>query len=390
MLVDVTKFPVIDNHCHPCPPSREKRPFWRCFNSTLFEQTEFDAKSTVLMHMVSNELRDFMGMDKNSTMDEVFEERNKRFKADPSAWINALARDAGIEEVIADITYPVTAWYTGKFITEAELQEYYDAVKDFKVNKQIRFEYIYDPIIKAHMNDKNLSFRDFLEQYYKKMDEVVRKERPVSFKSVIGYITGLDVVKHTFEEGETAYYKYLQDPGNIDNEKVLRDYMLYDSMKLCKKYDLPLAIHTGSGNTPMCKIRKMNPTLLTEFLSDDYNRTVTTILLHCGYPYLREMGYLCSHFTQVYTDTSQMVYHAGMAAETGIKELLETCPFSKLMHASDGGGLPEHMWFSAKYFKRALSRTLSYYVEMGVFGKADAEKYAHMILTENAKRIYKL
>lgn len=385
MLVDVTSYPVIDNHCHPCPPSREKRPFWRCFNSTLFEQTEDAAKSTILLHMVTNALRDFMKMPAEATMDEVIAERDRRFFADPTSWINSLAQDANIEQVISDVTYPITAWHSKKFITEAELDEYYDAVKSFKINKEIRFEYIYDPLI-----PQRLPFEDFLQAYYDEIDKVVAKEKPVSFKSVIGYITGLDVEKHSYDEGEIAYYRYLQDPKDCANEKVLRDFMLYDSVKLCKKYGLPLAIHTGSGNTPLCRLSKMNPTLLHDFLADEENRSVPTILLHCGYPFLRETGYMCSHFTQVYTDVSQMIYHAGLAAETGLKELLETCPFSKLMFASDGGGVPEHMWYSAKYFKQALSRTLSYYVEMGVFDVVTAERYARMILTDNAKCLYNL
>ena len=385
MIVDVTSYPVIDDHCHPCPYSREKRPFWRCFNSTLFEQREEDAKSTILLHLVTNELRAFMKMDADATMDEVIAERDRRYKENPAGWLNALAKDANVEQVIADITYPVTAWYSKKFITESELNEYYDEVEIYTIRKEIRFEYIYDPII-----PQKLPFAEFLQHYYDAMEDVVKEEKPVSFKSIIGYVTGLDVVKHTYQEGEIAYYRYLQDPTDFANEKVLRDFMLYDSMKLCKKYNLPLALHTGSGNTPMCRIRRMNPTLLHDFLADEENRTVPTILLHCGYPYLREMGYLCSHFTQVYTDVSQMVYHAGLCAETGIKELLETCPFTKLMFASDGGGIPEHIWYSAKYFKQALSRTLSDYVELNVFDVATAEKYARMILSENARRLYKL
>ena len=91
MLVDVTNYPVIDNHCHPYPYSREKRPFWRCFNSTLFEQTEEMAKSTIVLHMVTNELREYMGMDPASSMDEVIAERDRRYHADPEAWVNALS-----------------------------------------------------------------------------------------------------------------------------------------------------------------------------------------------------------------------------------------------------------------------------------------------------------
>ena len=385
MYVDVTGFPVIDNHCHPYPYSREKRPFWRCFNSTLFEQTEEMAKSTIILHLVTNKLREFMGMDASSTMDEVIAERDRRYQADPKGWVNALAKDANLQEAILDITYPITAWKSKKFITQAELDEYYDEIESYKIHTELRFEYIYDPLI-----SKELLFKDFLERYYASMDEAVKRAKPVSFKSVIGYITGLDVTKPTFEQAEIAYYKYLQDPTDFANEKVLRDFMLYDSMKLCLKYDLPLQIHTGSGNTPLCRLTKMNPLLLHDFLCDEENRKVTTIILHCGYPFLREAAYITSHFGQAYLDVSQMVYHAGLAAETGIKELLETCPFTKILYASDGGGLPEHTWFTAKYFKEALSRTMTYYVELGVFDEETARHYASLILSENARRIYKL
>ncbi len=385
MYVDVTDFPVIDNHCHPYPYSREKRPFWRCFNSTLFEQTEEMAKSTILLHMVTNELRKFMGMDPASTMDEVIAERDRRYKADPKGWVNALAKDANLQEAILDITYPITAWKSKKFITQAELDEYYAEIESYKIHTELRFEYIYDPLI-----SKDLLFGDFLTRYYKAMDAAVKKEKPVSFKSVIGYITGLDVTKPTYEQAELAYYRYLQDPEDFANEKVLRDFMLQDSMKLCLKYDLPLQIHTGSGNTPLCRLTKMNPLLLHDFLADEENRKVTTIILHCGYPFLREAAYVVSHFGQAHLDVSQMVYHAGLAAETGIKELLETCPFTKMLYASDGGGIPEHTWYTAKYFKQALSRALTYYVEMGVFDEATAKHYASLVLSGNAKRIYKL
>lgn len=384
-MINVIDFPVIDNHCHPYPYSREKRPFWRCFNSTLFEQTKESAQSTILMHLVTNELRDYMGMDRRATMDEIIEERNKRYSADPVAWVNALARDANIQQAIVDITYPITAWKSKKFITQEELDEYYAEVKDYKINTELRFEYIYDPLV-----PQALPFAEFLEKYYKTMDEAVQTAKPVTFKSVIGYITGLDVTKPTYQQGEIAYYKYLQDPTDFGSEKVFRDFMLYDSMKLCKKYGLPLHIHTGTGNTPLCNISRMNPVLLNNFLCDEDNRSVPTVLLHCGYPYLRETGYMASHFTQVYLDVSQMVYHAGLAAESGLKELLEMCPFNKIMYASDGGGIPEHAWYSAKYFKKALSRTLTYYCEMEVFDEATAEKYAAMILSENAKRLYGL
>lgn len=133
-------------------------------------------------------------------------------KPDPKGWVNALAKDANLQEAILDITYPITAWKSKKFITQAELDEYYDEIESYKIHTELRFEYIYDPLI-----SKELLFKDFLERYYASMDEAVKRAKPVSFKSVIGYITGLDVTKPTFEQAEIAYYKYLQDPTDFAN-----------------------------------------------------------------------------------------------------------------------------------------------------------------------------
>lgn len=47
-------------------------------------------------------------------------------------------------------------------------------------------------------------------------------------------------------------------------------------------------------------------------------------------------------------------------------------------------------WKKAEYFKKALSRTLDYYCQMGVFDENTAYRYGAMILSGNVKKLYKL
>ena len=64
-------------------------------------------------------------------------------------------------------------------------------------------------------------------------------------------------------------------------------------------------------------------------------------------------------------------------------------PFNKVMYGSDGGGIPDHIWFSAKYFKRVLAKTMDQFVEDQILSQSFAEEAASWILSENVKRLYK-
>jgi len=385
MAIDLTNFSIIDNHCHPFTPSREDRPFFSYWNSSLFDIDPYHLTNSVTYYLVINRLRKFLGVGTQYSAEEVVKIRTDRYRSDPKKWVSDLYTNANITDVISDISYPITAWRTGKYISETELNEYYEIGGCANIHRAIRIEFVYNKLF-----DKNLSFDKFVHKYFEDARTEINKHKPVTLKSVIGYFTGLNVQSVSIEQARNAYLSYLDNRADKVSEKLLRDYMLDVSMNLCKDYQLPLQVHTGMGNTPMCKLLDMNPALLHDFLCIDRNQEIKTILLHSGYPYMRHTSYLAAHFPQVYLDVSQMIPHAGRSSERGLFELMEVSPFTKILYGSDGGSLPEHTWYTAMYFKEVLGNVLTNFVKANVFDEEKAYCVANWILKENVTQLYQL
>ena len=73
--------------------------------------------------------------------------------------------------------------------------------------------------------------------------------------------------------------------------KKLRDHLLCRSLELCTEHGVPMQIHTGMGdfevNLVLCR-----PAYLMDLLRFPAYRACTVILVHTGYPYHREAGYM--------------------------------------------------------------------------------------------------
>lgn len=385
MRIDVREYPVFDNHCHPYWPKKNPPPFYEGWNSSLFPIEDKHLKNGMTYIMVNNMLRYHMQIPESATRDEVLAERDRRITQNPRDWGQELLKDANITGMMIDISYPITAWLTGKYMTDENLAWFEDMAKDIEIKRVIRFEFAYNKLLPEY-----LPFDSFEKRFFEEIDMQIKKYRPFSFKSVIGYFTGLDVARVDRVDAALAYEKYQMDISDYRSEKVLRDYMLWQGTELCLLYDLPLQIHTGMGNTPMCHLTRMNPCLLHDFFCDKEHQKVKTVILHAGYPYMREAGYMAGHFPQVSVDISQMIPHAGRASETGLYELMEVAPFSKIHYASDGGALPEHTWYTAKYFKNVLSDVLTNFTDNGIFSRTEAYDIARSILLENTRDFYRL
>ena len=85
-----------------------------------------------------------------------------------------------------------------------------------------------------------------------------------------------------------------------------------------------------------------------------------------------------------------MCPYFGHAIDGKLRSIFELAPFSKVLYGSDGAGIPNLFWFSAKYFKRVLAKTLNNFVAEGVLTEEYSMKAASMVLSENTKRIYNI
>ena len=113
------------------------------------------------------------------------------------------------------------------------------------------------------------------------------------------------------------------------------------------------------------------------------------VMIHAGYPFCEGLGFLMNHYENVYGDVSSMIPYAGYAGETKLKALLELAPTTKLMYGTDGGLVPDGIWWGAKMFRSYLGNILEELVAKNYITGAFALEMAENIMYKNVRRIYK-
>jgi len=147
--------------------------------------------------------------------------------------------------------------------------------------------------------------------------------------------------------------------------------------------------HTGFGDRDV-DLRWASPLHLRGLLESDYCRGVPIVLLHAGYPYVRETAYLASIYPNVFVDVSLAIPLVGPDIVGMLTEILGLAPFSKIMFSSDAHTWPEMYWLAVKLGRQELARVLEQLVEASWLTRAEAEEVAHRVLHDNAAHLYGL
>ena len=115
---------------------------------------------------------------------------------------------------------------------------------------------------------------------------------------------------------------------------------------------------------------------------------VRFVLVHGGYPFNTEAGYITSVYPNVFLDFSLMIPWSSIGIADRIWQTLESAPTTKLMYGSDGIMVPELFWISAHNARRALGKVLDRLIEDDIVDEAEAESIGHDILHRTAGRVY--
>lgn len=369
--------PVIDNHCHPFPTGRVPKVIENTWTISLNPLTPHEIRCSAYFQMSTAEMCRYHGI---RDVDEMLDHRKALYAADPKAYTQKLWADANIQMLIADIGSPVT----NKRLTKPELDEFFDLNDSIGVRCINRIERVTDDLLPLR-----LPFREFEEAFLSRTRQMVKDEHLIALKSIIAYRTGLDVRPVPVQEVEKHYDAYLAEPNRAD-EKYIRDYVFLLSGELCHELNIPLQIHTGAGDSPLSDLRINNPLLLYDALNDSRFHDTKIMMVHAGNPNVEYAAYLVAHYPNVYLDVSSLVPYFGYSIEDKLRGIFGFAPFNKVMYGSDGGGIPDHFWFSAKYFKRVLAKTMDRFVADNILSAGFAEQAARWILSENAKAFYSL
>lgn len=372
--MDLSAVPAIDTHCHPFPPAQTVvSP--ELLRNAIGESLAADASplndTALLNRMVVKGLSALL--DCEAAWDAVVAARNAAAGDNAAAYHRLLFGDANVQMVLIDPGFPDTPTI---------LAEDFAVTMPCPVFEGYRIErFTGEGTMQTAGHEW---FGDFIDAFLARLDEEAARPRTRFYKTVMAYLTGLAVRKVSESEARTAWGQRGADAGA---EKTLRDYLFWLTALKAREHHLPFQVHTGhtSQFNPWPNV---NPILLTPILNEPELRETSFVLVHGGYPFCTEAGYMTSIYPNVALDLSLMIPWSGHGIARRIEETLEAAPTAKIMYGSDAIYVPELYWISAKNARRALGQVLDRLIDDDVLDADEAKEVAHDILHRNAERIY--
>jgi predicted TIM-barrel fold metal-dependent hydrolase len=322
--------------------------------------------SNLMVHWLSN----FLHCDAN--WNGVANARSKRAK-DFDEYVRELFNDAGLRGLVMDGGYPP--------ISDDDLKHF-----PARVVKIFRLETFIKDLMSTHT-----SFEEFNSAFESGIRVAVKSEGFVGLKTIIAYRTGLRIRRVGENEAKHDFLAARQGGAELawfgPRVKMLRDYLIVRALELSIDLNVPMQIHTGVGDFDIL-LDQCDPGLLYEILKDEKLRHATVVLVHSGFPNNQNAAFMASVLPNVFLDFSLTIPFLNPVSHHRLMEILEIAPNSKVMYGSDGFGLPELFWFSAKLGKRVLEKCLTRLVEENVFDENEMKQKAERILSGNASELY--
>jgi len=395
-MIDLLEYPLVDNHCHAFLPEKEDEGLDQLLNLSFFSIPKLHIENTLLFKRVVQELAKLLECPPDWAT--VLRKRKEVYSADPSKYIRRLFNQVRIESLLVDQGYPCE-----------EFNGYSVPLTDFTklIGEEITIRPIFriEPLL-ARLFRTSTSFDQLLEEYIAALGNAVKVDRCVAYKSIIAYVFGLRVQKVSEESARKAYESarrtgaltisttkkdWIANEGAaIRDEKTLRDYLLWVALKKSIELAVPFQLHTGMGDSPFIDVRAVNPLHLLEVITDEQLREAKIVLVHSGYPYVREAGFLANNYPNVYVDLSELIPFASIGVKSCILQLLEMTPVTKLMYGSDGYNAPEICWIGGIIGREGLAGALQDLLDARAINEEYAHEVARLVLSENAIRLYKL
>jgi hypothetical protein len=391
-MLDLSALPVVDVHCHPFQPqgvlTPEQFTDWLSFpgggekylvegglaaGEALAAEIQGLRRDLLYFRYALKQLAGFFGC--APTLESVAGQRNQAVQANYPDYVRRLFSACGLTTLVVDFGYPQPPIAPAHFAAQ--------------VPAAIAPLYRIEPLI-VELLEAEIGWDEFRRRYDEAIAHALGHGGFRGLKSIIAYRTGLDIspLSRTPDQGYQALDAVQRGLGGGAVKK-LRDHLLCRALELSIEYDAPMQIHTGVGdyeiNLPLCR-----PALLMDLLRAPAFRACRVILVHSGYPYLAEAGYMAGVLPRVYCDVSEGIPFAAHAARRIYLETLEMAPVSKIVFGSDGFNLPEINFIGAQLGKMALSQALDELIDMGMLSPQEARQTAGLILAGNAQQLYRL
>ncbi|HTM87407.1 MAG TPA: amidohydrolase family protein [Terriglobales bacterium] len=258
-------------------------------------------------------------------------------------------------------------------------------------------------LLRGYVKDSGLdavpaTLKEYVSRVVVPMLELQKKKGAVAIKFEAAYLRTLNFGKPDRAQADQVYAHYAAGgiPPN-GGYLAVQDVLFREIARAAGQLGLAVHIHTGAGCGGYFDIAGSNPELLDSVLDDPSLRQTNFVLLHGGSgPYSKVTAFLLGK-PNVYTDFSEQDWMLSPRALSAvIRDWLEWYP-EKVMFGTDlyPGNSPEYDWDSIGYMiattgRRALALALTGMVQDGEISRARAVQLAHMVLFDNAAKLYGL
>lgn len=335
------------------------------------------SRNTAYCKSLERAFRDLYGVPELS--DSTWRELSERIAAAsrPGLYARVLREQAGIELAICDVGQPGAQLDRSLFRAVRRLDEYF---------------LFWDAFGQVE-RDRGSAVRT-LEDWEQALDAAVARAKAdgfVGIKSGIAYERSLAFDLPSRAEAAQVFDQLRASREPIDRidwrrKQPLQDHVLHLIAESCARHDLPLQLHTGLFYDMWHEMDQTNPALLSRFISA-HPRT-RFVLMHCGYPYGRELLAMAKNLPNVTLDMCWAYVISPRFAAGFLDEAIETVPRDKLLGFGGDYVIPEGSYGHAMLCREVVSRVLADKVLEGYWSEAEALDYARAILRDNPLRVF--
>jgi predicted TIM-barrel fold metal-dependent hydrolase len=255
-----------------------------------------------------------------------------------------------------------------------------------------------DVLLKRYLGDAGLSaspatLSDFLSRVVTPTLEKQKQGGALAVKFEAAYLRSLafdPVDRSTAERVYTA-----KGPLSEADYKPLQDFLFRYIVAECGRLGMAVHLHTMAGAGGYFDVQGANPLLLESVLDDPALRKTNIVMVHGGWPFIREITALLTKPNAYLDFSGQSLTLTPAVLAPIIRQWLELVP-EKVLFATDAYpysgelGWEESAWITSRSGREALVRALTAMLRDGTVTRQRALELARMVLRDNARKLYGL
>lgn len=226
--------------------------------------------------------------------------------------------------------------------------------------------------------------------------EAQRQGGAVAEKFEAAYLRSLEFDKVDRATADRIYQQFTGKAGPGEAEyKPLQDFVFRYIAAECGRLGMAVHLHTMAGAGGYFEVSGANPLLLESVLNDPDLRKTRFVMIHGGWPFIREITALLQKPNAYLDFSAQDLLLPPAALSATLRSWLEIAP-EKVLFGTDAYpyipemGWEESGWMAARTGRQALAMALTRMFRDGEITRARASELARMVLLDNARGLYGL